>query len=109
MKLVHLSDLHIGKRILEKSLLKDQQFILNSILDIIDDEKIDGVIIAGDVFDKGVPSENAVTLFDDFLTNLNKRNLKVFIISGNHDSPERIDYAGKILSNNEIHIYGNFD
>lgn len=89
MKLIHLSDLHIGKRIREYSLLEDQEYILTRILNIIDEERPDAVIIAGDVYDKSVPSAEAVRLFDDFLSALAKRRLQVFVISGNHDSADR--------------------
>lgn len=88
MRLIHLSDLHIGKRVNEFSMLEDQEYILKEILGIIDDEQPDGVIIAGDVYDKSVPSEEAVKLLDSFLTSLAKRKLQVYIISGNHDSAQ---------------------
>ena len=104
MKLIHLSDLHIGKRINEFSMLEDQEYILTKILNIIDDEKPDGILIAGDVYDKSVPSAEAVQLFDDFLVRLSKRNLPVFIISGNHDSPERIAFGSRIMDKSGIHL-----
>jgi exonuclease SbcD len=97
MRFVHLSDLHIGKRVNEFSMLEDQEFILTKILNIIDEQKPDGVIIAGDVYDKSVPSAEAVELFDDFLVRLSKRNLKVFVISGNHDSAERVAYLSAVV------------
>ena len=75
MKFIHLSDLHIGKRVNEYSMLEDQEYILNQIINIIDEQKSDGVIIAGDVYDKSGPSAEAVALFDDFLVKLSKRNL----------------------------------
>ena len=90
MKLIHLSDLHIGKRLNEISLIEDQEYILLQILHIIDHEHADAVLIAGDVYDKSVPSAEAVTLFDDFLCRLAKRKIPILIISGNHDSPERL-------------------
>ena len=96
MKLIHLSDLHIGKRVNEFSMLEDQEYILTKIVNIIDSEKPDAVLIAGDVYDKSVPSAEAVQLFDDFLVRLAKRNLNTFIISGNHDSAERLAFGGKI-------------
>lgn len=95
MKLIHLSDLHLGKRVNEFSMLEDQQYILTEILQIIDREKPDGVMIAGDVYDKSVPSAEAVALLDDFLVRLAKRDLQVFLISGNHDSPERMAFGGR--------------
>lgn len=104
MKLLHLSDLHIGKRVNEFSLLEDQEYILTKIINIIDDEKPDAVLIAGDVYDKSVPSAEAVQLFDDFLVKLVRRNLLVFIISGNHDSPERIAFGGRIISQSGVYL-----
>ena len=104
MKLMHLSDLHIGKKVNGFSLIDDQKFILKQILTIIGEVKPDGVIIAGDVYDKGIPSAEAVTMFDDFLFELSEKNLKVFIISGNHDSAERLSFGSRIMSNKMIHI-----
>lgn len=104
MKFIHLSDLHLGKRLNEYSLQEDQEYILKKIINIADDEKPDGVIIAGDVYDKSVPSASAVQLFDDFLTRLAKRELQVFVISGNHDSPERLAFGSRLMDNSGIHI-----
>ncbi len=104
MKFIHLSDLHLGKRVGEYSMLEDQQYILAKILNIIDEEKPDGVLIAGDVYDKSVPSAEAVGLFDDFLTQLAGRKLQVFIISGNHDSPERMAFGSRLMDQSGIHI-----
>lgn len=104
MKLIHLSDLHLGKRVNEYSMLEDQKYILKKILGIIDDEKPDGVLIAGDVYDKSIPSAEAVELFDDFLVRLAERHLQVFIISGNHDSPERLAFGGRLMDASGIHF-----
>ena len=104
MKLIHLSDLHIGKRVNEVSMIEDQEYILTQILRIIDEEKANAVLIAGDVYDKSVPSAEAVTLLDDFLCRLAKRNLPVLIISGNHDSPERLAFGNRLLELGGIHI-----
>ena len=104
MKLIHLSDLHIGKRVNEVSMLEDQEYVLRQILQIIDAEKADAVLIAGDVYDKSIPPAEAVTLFDDFLCRLAKRDLPVFIISGNHDSPERLAFGNRLLEHSGIHI-----
>lgn len=109
MKLIHLSDLHIGKRVSEVSMLEDQEYILTRILQIIDDEKADAVLIAGDVYDKSVPSAEAVTLFDDFLFHLSGRNLPVFIISGNHDSAERLSFGSRLMEGAGIHISPVFE
>ena len=109
MKLIHLSDLHLGKRVHEVSMTEDQEYILTKILHIIDDEKPDAVLIAGDVYDKSVPSAEAVTLFDDFLCRLAKRQVPVMIISGNHDSPERLAFGGRLLEGSGIHISPVYD
>jgi exonuclease SbcD len=104
MKLIHLSDLHLGKRVNEYSMLEDQEYILKKILNIIDEEGPDGIIMAGDIYDKSVPSAEAVSLFDDFLYQLARRRLQVFVISGNHDSPERIAFGSRILDAGGIHM-----
>lgn len=104
MKMVHLSDLHLGKRVNEYSMIEDQEYILKEIIRIIDDEAPDCVIIAGDVYDKSVPSAEAVSLFDDFLNRLAKRKQQVFVISGNHDSPERIAFGSKLMNSSGIHM-----
>ena len=109
MKLIHLSDLHLGKRLNEYSMIEDQEYILKSILQIIDAEAPDGVIIAGDVYDKAVPSAEAVSLFDKFLVALAKRRLEVFVISGNHDSPERIAFGSRIMDAGGIHMSPVYD
>ena len=104
MKLIHLSDLHIGKRVNEVSMIDDQEYILLQILQIIDEEHPTAVLISGDVYDKTVPSAEAVTLFDDFLCRLAKRKLQVLIISGNHDSPERLAFGKRLMESSGIHI-----
>lgn len=109
MKLIHLSDLHIGKRVNEYSMLEDQKEILIKIVNIIDEEKPDAVLIAGDVYDKSIPPAEAVPVFDDFLVKLSKRNLQVFVISGNHDSAERIAFGGRLMEESGIHISPVYD
>ena len=104
MKIMHLSDLHLGKRVNEFSMLEDQEYILTKIINIIDEQEPQVVIIAGDVYDKSVPSAEAVELFDDFLVRLSKRNLKVFVISGNHDSAERIAFGGRLMDKSGIYM-----
>ena len=104
MKLIHLSDLHLGKRVNEFSMLEDQQYILGEILQIIDREEPEGVLIAGDVYDKSVPSAEAVVLLDDFLVRLSKRNLQIFVISGNHDSPERLAFGGRLMAQSGVRL-----
>lgn len=109
MKLIHLSDLHLGKRVNEFSMLEDQQYILTEILQMIDREQPDGVLIAGDIYDKSVPSAEAVALLDDFLVRLAKRDLQVFIISGNHDSPERVAFGGRLMAQSGVHLAPVYD
>ena len=109
MKLIHLSDLHIGKRVNEVSMIEDQEYILLQILGIVEEEQPDAVLIAGDVYDKSVPSAEAVTLFDDFLYRLSRQNVPVFIISGNHDSPERLSFGGRLMEGKGIHISPVYD
>ena len=104
MKFIHLSDLHIGKRVHEVSMLDEQSCILSQILSVIADTRADAVLISGDVYDKTVPSAEAVTLFDDFLYRLSERNLPVLMISGNHDSPERLAFGNRLLEKSRIHI-----
>lgn len=104
MKFIHLSDLHLGKRLYEFSMICDQEYILNQILKIIDENGAEGVLIAGDVYDKPVPPAEAVLLFDRFLTGLRERNLEVFVISGNHDSRERLAFGSEIMRRSGIHL-----
>lgn len=103
MKFLHISDLHLGKRVNEFSMTEDQRYILARILDIASEESPDGVLIAGDVYDKPVPSAEAVELFDGFLTDL-ARMTEVFVLSGNHDSPERIAFGGRIMGASGVHL-----
>ncbi len=102
MKLFHISDLHIGLRLYETSVLEDQRYILEQILSLCEREKPDGIIIAGDIYDRSSPSAEAVAVFDDFLTGLSRLGLYVFVIYGNHDSPERIAYGSRIMAENKI-------
>ena len=109
MKLIHLSDLHIGKRVNEVSMIEEQEFILSRILEIIDAEDPGAVLICGDVYDKSIPSSEAVTLFDGFLCSLAQRNRQVFIISGNHDSAERLAFGGRLMTDRGIHLSPVYD
>lgn len=104
MKFVHLSDLHIGKRVNEFSMAEDQEYILGQILSVMDAEKPDGVLIAGDVYDKSVPATEAVTLFDEFLVGLSRRGVKTFVISGNHDSAERLAFGGRLMRSHGVYL-----
>lgn len=108
MKFLHTADLHIGKKLFEMSLLEDQKYILNQIYEIALREQVDAVLIAGDVYDRAVPSTEAVTLLDDFLTKLVEVKIPVLMISGNHDSPERVAFADSILEKQGLHIAGNY-
>ena len=109
MKLIHLSDLHLGKKVHEASMLEDQRYILQEILGIIDEEAPEAVLIAGDVYDKSVPSAEAVRLLDDFLVELSKRPLQTCLISGNHDSPERLSFGGRLMEKSGVHIAPVYD
>lgn len=104
MRFIHLSDLHLGKRVNEFSMIEDQKYILNQVLETIDEVKPDGVMIAGDIYDKSMPSEEAVRLLNDFISELAKKDTKTFIISGNHDSSERLAFASELISNSGIYI-----
>lgn len=109
MKLMHLSDLHLGKRLMDVSLLEDQAYILQQILNLLDAEQPDALLIAGDVYDRANPSADAVQLLDDFLQQLAQRRICTFIISGNHDSAERLTYARSFLAHSGIHIAPLYD
>lgn len=108
MKIFHIADLHIGKIVNGFSMIDDQQYILNNIVELIKSEKPGAVLISGDVYDKYVPSVAAISLFDDFLTRLSKLKVYVFIISGNHDSTERLSFAGRIMEKSKIYFSGSF-
>lgn len=109
MKFIHLSDLHIGKRVNGFSMLEDQKYILDQILMIAEEEMPDGVLIAGDIYDKPVPPAEAVQVFDAFLTGLADRNLSVFVISGNHDSPERLAFGGQLMKDRRVYMAPVYD
>jgi len=109
MRFVHLSDLHLGKRLNEFSLIDDQKYILNKIIEIISQNDIDAIIIAGDIYDKTVPSAEAVELFDSFLTSLSFIKKTVFIVSGNHDSAERLAFGGKLMTSSGVYISPVYD
>lgn len=108
MRLLHTADLHIGKIVNDFSMLQDQTYILNQIREIALEEKTDAVLLAGDIYDRVIPPGEAVTLLDDFLTSLAENGISVFLISGNHDSPERISYGGQLLQKAGIGIAGNY-
>ena len=109
MKFLHLGDLHLGKTLSDFDLIEDQRYILDQILRIADKESIDGVFIAGDVYDKSIPSEAAMRLLDYFLIELAKKEIKVFMVSGNHDSDDRLNYGSALFASNQIFISAVFD
>ena len=109
MKLMHLGDLHFGKIVNEFRMIDDQRYILEKLLGIVDERGIDVVMIAGDVYDKNVPSEDAVNLFDFFLAELAGRNVKVLVISGNHDSDDRLHFGSKLFEARGVYITGKYD
>lgn len=109
MRLLHLADLHIGKRLNEFNLIEDQTYILSQIIQIALEQQVQGVLIAGDVYDKIQPNVEAVELLDEFLTQLTNLNLEVLMISGNHDSPERLSFGSRILQKNGLHVAGGFN
>ncbi len=106
MKFFHLADLHIGKRVHGYSMLKDQESVFSQIIKLAAAERPDAVLIAGDIYDKSVPAAEGVTVFDDFLTKLYHRGIPVCLVSGNHDSPERLNYGARILKEQQIHVAG---
>ena len=108
MKFIHLGDLHIGKTLGEYNLIDDQKYLLDQILDIIKEKSVDAVLIAGDVYDRALPSEAAVDLLDYFISALAENGTKAFIISGNHDSEDRLNYGRKLFAGRGIHIVSKF-
>lgn len=109
MKFLHLGDLHLGKTLGDFDLIEDQRYILDRILCIADKESVDGVLIAGDVYDKSIPSEAATKLLDHFLVELAKKGKKVFMVSGNHDSDDRLNFGSTLFASNQIFISAVFD
>jgi len=109
VKILHISDLHIGKSLGGFSLSNEQRYVFSQIIECVKTEKPSAILIAGDIYDRAVPSVEAVRIFDDFLTELAEENIAIMIISGNHDSPERLNYAGRLLADKNIFIYGTFD
>ncbi len=109
MKFLHLGDLHLGKALNNFDLIEDQRYILDQILCIAEKESVDSVLIAGDVYDKAIPSEAATKLLDYFLLKLAEKEIKVFMISGNHDSDNRLNYGSTLFTSNQIFISAVFD
>lgn len=109
MKFAHIADLHLGKRVHNFSMLEEQKYILKEMLEIFRKEQIDGVLIAGDVYDKTVPCAEAVQLFDSFLTSLAKEKISVYMISGNHDCAQRLSFGASLLINSDVYITKAYD
>ncbi len=109
MKFIHTSDLHIGKSVHEMSMIEDQRDMLKQLIQLAEKEKAEALVIAGDVYDRAIPSTEAVELLDDFLTEMAERKIPVILISGNHDSPQRVSFADRILEKQGIHISGGYD
>ena len=106
---MHLADLHLGKVILEQSMIEDQRYILNQVIDVVKTNKIDAVLVAGDVYDKAIPNVEAVRLFSSFLARLYECGIKVFVITGNHDSKDRLSFGSELFIDNGVYIEGIFD
>lgn len=109
MKFLHTGDLHIGKVVNDFSMIQDQRYILQQITDIAKREKAEGLIIAGDIYDRAIPPAEAVLLFNDFLTDMVREEIPVLMVSGNHDSPERVGFAGEILKGQGVYIAGMYE
>ena len=109
MKLMHIGDLHLGKALGDFDLTEDQEYLLDQLLIIVEKQAVDAVLIAGDVYDKAVPSEVATKMLDYFLSKLAEKNVYVFMVSGNHDSDERLNYGSKLFATNHIFISTKYD
>ena len=109
MKLIHMSDLHLGKRVNEFSMIEDQKYILKEILTLIKEEKPDGILIAGDVYDRSVPTEDAIKLWDSFLVSLVEKKIPVYAISGNHDSAVRFSDHSSLVENSGVYLSPEYD
>ena len=109
MKLFHLSDLHIGKRVNEFSMIEDQKYILSQILHAAKIKKPDGILLSGDIYDSTIPSAEAVQVFDAFLTELSVERIPAFIISGNHDSAERLAFGSSLMGKSGIYFSRVYD
>jgi exonuclease SbcD len=107
MNLLHISDLHLGKRIYEFSMLEEQKDMLGKILDLVDQNEVEALLVAGDIYDKSVPPVEAVDIFDAFITGLARRNVAVLVIAGNHDSPERLSFGSRIMNKHNVWFAGD--
>lgn len=109
MRLLHLSDLHLGKCVLEAPFLEDQRHILKAALTAAIGHSVDAVMIAGDIYDRSVPPADAVGVLDDFICGLSERGIPVLAVSGNHDSPERLEFGSRLFSGRGVHIAGSYN
>ncbi len=109
MKFIHLADLHIGKSVCDFSMIEDQEYILKKVVELAREEKVDAVLIAGDVYDRTVPSEEAVRLFDNFIYELTQIPVKVLVISGNHDSDERLNFGSRLFTEKGVYFGAKYD
>ena len=109
MKILHLGDLHLGKRVNEISMIEDQKFILDQIVTLVKEEKIDVILICGDIYDKAIPTIEAIHLLDEFLEELSDLKVKVLMISGNHDSSERLSFGRNLFKRSNLYIASQFN
>ncbi|SER00274.1 Exodeoxyribonuclease I subunit D [Butyrivibrio fibrisolvens] len=109
MRLMHLSDLHLGIKVYEFDLFEDQKYMLDNIIKIAIAKDVDGIMISGDVYDRPIPPAESVALFDSFLTRLSDEGIKAYITSGNHDSQERLSFGSKLMNKSGIFFGGTFD
>lgn len=109
MKFLHTGDLHIGKYVHDFSMLEDQVYILDQILELAVREKVDVLLLAGDIYDRAIPTAEAVSVLDDFLTRALAAHIRIIMISGNHDSPERVEFASRILEKQGLYITGTYE
>ena len=109
MRLMHLADLHIGKRVNGFSMLEDQRYVLEQVLEVASEQSLDGVLLAGDIYDKSVPAGEAVQMLDWFVTKLTELKLPVYMVSGNHDSAERLSFGARLLEKSGVHVAGVYN
>ena len=109
MKILHLGDLHLGKRVNEISMIEDQKFILDQIVTLVKEEKIDVILLCGDIYDKAIPTIEAIHLLDEFLEELSDLKVKVLMISGNHDSSERLSFGRNLFKRSNLYIASQFN
>ena len=109
MRFLHLSDLHLGKTVLEAPMIEDQRAALEAAVAAAVEHNAEAVVIAGDIYDRSVPPAEAVRLFDDFISELSVRGIAVLAVSGNHDSPERLEFGSRLFAGRGVHIAGYYD